>query len=176
MPRRGRFEPLDDDASLADTTRQREAPPLSADERHSFHVAIGAAVGLLTLATVVTLLPGQRVFVSNSTLDIFLNTLTGVAAAGAAALAWLRYRIEGDVPAVYESAAFLVLFATRTLIVGIAALGRPDAFGMAIDAPQQWPLYAWSLARLASAALLLVATTASLRRIRTTPIPATLIA
>jgi signal transduction histidine kinase len=175
MQRRTGPETLDSNAPVARLTQQRQPPPLDAAQRRTFHVAIGAAIGLLSLVTIVALLPGERILISNSTLDIVLNTLTAVAAAGAAALAWLRYRIEDDVSAVFESAAFLVLCATRSLIVAIAAFGRPDDVGMGLDAPQQWPLYALSLARLASAVLLVMATVATLRRIRVTRIPVLLL-
>jgi signal transduction histidine kinase len=172
MQSRPGSESLDAAGRLPSPTPKGDSSPLEVAQRHSFHVAIVAAIGLLTLVTVQPLLPGDRLLINNSTLDTVLNTLTAVAAAGAAALAWLRYRIEDDASAIFESSAFLVLCMTRGLIVAIAALGRPDAFGMALDAPQQWPLYALSLARLTSALLLVLATSISLRRLRTTRVPA----
>lgn len=129
----------------------------------AFDLLLGLATALLLGLTVVALLPGVRPVVSNSTLDVVLNTLTAIAAAGAAALAWIRYRIEHDVAAIFESSAFLVLCMTRLLIVGIASIGQAEALGMSLDAPQQWPLYAWSLARLVSAVLLAVAANRALR-------------
>lgn len=175
MQGRPRSESLELDRPLAAAREQSGALPLDPGQRQAFRVAIGLTVALLTIVLVQGVVPGDRLIINNSTLDVVLNTLTAVAAAGAAALAWLRHRIEDDASAVYESAAFLVLSATRTLIVGIAAFGRPDAFGMALDAPQQWPLYAWSLARLTSALLLVLATGAILQRSRGTRIPAVLV-
>jgi signal transduction histidine kinase len=145
---------------------------LDAGARRRFDVAIAAAIGILIVITILTLLPGGRLFISNGSLDTVLNTLTSGVAAGAAALAWVRYRIERDVSAVFESSAFVVLFATRALIVTLASLGGADSLGLTIDAPQQWPLYAWSLARLVSAILLILAAAATLRQVRSVRVPA----
>jgi signal transduction histidine kinase len=156
------------------TESVRRARPIGASvlsERSMFHAAIGVAIAILAALTTVTLLPGERLSISNGYLDVGLNTLTSVVAAGAAALAWARYWIEADTSAVYECAAFLVLFATRLLIVWIAAFGQPDTIGMGIDSPQQWPLYAWSFARLISALLLGVAATTTLRNTPARPLP-----
>ena len=125
--------------------------------------AIGAELLLLIGLTVVVLWPGQRIATDNGTLDVALNTLAAIAAAGAAALAWIRYRIDREVAALYETSAFLVLCMSRAMVVGIAALGTSDELGMTLDRAQQWPIYAWSLARLVTAALLVLAAEASLR-------------
>ncbi|HEX2626998.1 MAG TPA: histidine kinase [Candidatus Limnocylindrales bacterium] len=125
--------------------------------------AIGAELLLLIGLTVVVLWPGQRIVTNNGTLDVALNTLAAIAAAGAAALAWIRYRIDREVAALYETSAFLVLCMSRAMVVGIAALGTSDELGMTLDRAQQWPLYAWSLARLVTGILLVLAAEASLR-------------
>ncbi|HJP90023.1 MAG TPA: histidine kinase [Candidatus Limnocylindrales bacterium] len=125
--------------------------------------AIGAELLLLVGLTVVVLWPGQRIATNNGTLDVALNTLAAIAAAGAAALAWIRYRIDREVAALYETSAFLVLCMSRAMVVGIAALGTSDELGMTLDRAQQWPLYAWSLARFVTGVLLVLAAEASLR-------------
>jgi signal transduction histidine kinase len=125
--------------------------------------AIRAELLLLLGLTVVVLWPGQRIVTDNGTLDVALNTLAAIAAAGAAALAWIRYRIDREVAALYETSAFLVLCMSRAMVVGIAALGNSDELGMSLDRAQQWPIYAWSLARLVTAVLLVLAAEASLR-------------
>jgi signal transduction histidine kinase len=153
----------------------RADEPLGASDRRSFDAILGGSIFVLALLTVVTLVPGARFAVANGTLDVILNTLTAVAAAGATALAWIRYRIEREVAAIYESAAFLVLCITRAVIVALAAFGSPTELGMSLDAPQQWPLYAWSIARLLSAALLVLAAASTLRRVRSVPAPTLLL-
>ena len=155
--------------------RARPAAIALLSDRGLFHVAIGIAIAILAVLTTITLLPGERLSISNGYLDVGLNTLTSVVAAGAAALAWARYWIEADTSAVYECSAFLILFATRLLIVWLASFGQPDSIGMGIDAPQQWPLYAWSFARLVSAALLGVAATTTLRTTPVKPLPVLLV-
>jgi len=157
------------DSELGSGARRDE--PIAVDARRSFDLVLGAATVMLAILTIVALVPGNRFAVSNGTLDVTLNTLTAVAAAGAAVLAWIRYRIERDIAAIYESAAFVVLCATRALIVGISAVGTQDQLGLSLDAPQQWPLYAWSLARLTSALLLVLAAATTIRRVRSQRIP-----
>lgn len=164
--------PPDASALAADRSptvaRQRDPArdtALGANEAASFDLVLALAAAILLALTVVTLLPGNRFVATNSTLDVVLNTLTAIAAAGAAALAWIRYRIDHDVAAIFEGSAFLVLCMTRLLIVGIASVGQTEALGMTLDSPQQWPLYAWSLARFVSAVLLVLAASRSVRRI-----------
>jgi signal transduction histidine kinase len=131
-------------------------PTPAAVDRAFDRLLLGITVGLGIL-TLATLSPSVRPWVSNANLDLVLNSLTAVAGAGVAALAWARYRVERDPSAVLESSAFLILGATRLLVIGIVAVGPPDEGGLSLGAPEQWPLYAWTLSRLATAVLLVLA-------------------
>lgn len=161
---------LDDEPRASASATAGDEHIAGSGRRRFDAVLIGTAAALAAL-TAAALLPGVRLVTDNGNLDIVLNTLTALAAAGAAALAWIRYRIERDAAAIYESSAFLVLCVTRSLIIGIAAFGSSEQAGMSLDHPLQWPLYGWSLARLASATLLVVAASSSLRRLRSTRLP-----
>ncbi|HJW22138.1 MAG TPA: sensor histidine kinase [Candidatus Limnocylindrales bacterium] len=172
---------LADRASVVDPGAQPEESggsradePVDAAGRRWFDAVLAGEIAILAILTLLALLPAVRLVASNGSLDVVLNTLTAVAAAGAAALAWIRFRIDRDVAAIHESSAFLMLCVTRVLIVGIAAFGNPEELGMSLDRPQQWPLYAWSLARFASAVLLVVAASSSFQRRRETRLPALL--
>jgi len=157
-----------DDHGWADiATRADHMPSLQQVRR--FDLTVGASVLVLLLATAATFLPGFHLVVLNGRLDLVLNTLTAVAAAGAAALAWIRYRIERDVSAIFESSAFLVLFTTRALLVWVSIYGFSTQIGLGVDAPAQWPIYGWTLARVLTAILLVLGASATLDRTRKAP-------
>lgn len=157
------------DADWADPAARVELPPARPDQLRRFDLTLGAITLVLTLATVATLLPGLHLVIINGRLDLVLNTLTAVAAAGAAGLAWIRYRIEREVSALFESSAFLVLFTTRALLVWISIFGLSTQIGLGVEAPEQWPIYGWTIARLGTAVLLIVAASATLNRARRAP-------
>jgi signal transduction histidine kinase len=159
------------DVDWNDSPARFDPPPTAPGELIRFDRLLAVVVVGLTLISAATLIPGQPFVIRSASLDLVLNTLTAVAAAGAAALAWIRYRVERRLSAIYESSAFLVLFATRALLIGVALVGHPDRAGLSLDAPAQWPLYGWTLARLASALLLILAAGASLQRSRRVPVP-----
>ena len=120
-------------------------------------VAVG---GLAALTLAAVWLP---VAVGTEQLDLVLNTITAIAAAGAAALAWARYRAERHQSAVYESSAFLVLFLSRAYLVVVALLVLQPALGLNVENAAQWPAYGWTAARLGSALLLVRAAMVELR-------------
>jgi signal transduction histidine kinase len=153
-----------DDPGRVDPAARSDGAYTNPLELRRFDRLLAVVVVGLTLVSAATLLPGQRLEVRSSGLDLVLNTLTALAAAGAAALAWIRYRIEREASAIYESSAFLVLFATRALLIGISIVGHPERVGLTLDSAEQWPIYGWTLARLTTASLLLLAARASLRR------------
>jgi signal transduction histidine kinase len=156
------------DRDWGDPTMRLDPVP-DAGQLRRFDLTIGAAALVLTLVTVATFLPGFHVVLLNGRLDTVLNTLTAIAAAGAAALAWIRYRIEREISAIFESSAFLVLFTTRALLVWLSIFGLSAQVGLGIDAPQQWPIYGWTLARALSAVLLVLAAGAILDRAKRAP-------
>ncbi|HEX8026125.1 MAG TPA: hypothetical protein VF484_07970, partial [Candidatus Limnocylindrales bacterium] len=147
----------------------RPDPVPSADQVRRFDLTIGATVLVLLLATAATFLPGFHLLILNGRLDLVLNTLTAVAAAGAAALAWIRYRIERDVSAIFESSAFLVLFTTRALLVWVSIYGLSAEIGLGVESPEQWPIYGWTIARVLTAILLVLGASATLDRTRKPP-------
>jgi signal transduction histidine kinase len=157
-----------EDRDWSDTTTRPDPVP-SPDQLRRFDLTLGAAALILALATVATFLPGLHFILLNGRLDLVLNTLTAIAAAGAAALAWIRFRIEREISAIFESSAFLVLFTTRALLVWISIFGLSAGIGLGLDAPQQWPIYGWTLARALSAVLLVLAAGAILDRTRRAP-------
>jgi len=102
-------------------------PATPPSELRSFDRLLAGVVIGLTALSFISLLPGPVFEIRNSSLDLVLNTLTVVAAAGAAALAWIRYRIERELSALYETSAFVVLFSTQALLIGIAIGGHHGA-------------------------------------------------
>lgn len=160
-----------EDVDWGATTARPDVPVTPPLELLRFDRLLALVVVGLTLISIATLLPGPPFEIRNANLDLVLNTLTALAAAGAAALAWIRYRIERELSAVYESSAFLVLFSTRALLIGIALGGHPERIGLGLEAPAQWPIYAWTLARLVTALLLILAAGASLERARRVSLP-----
>lgn len=157
-----------EDRDWSDPTARPDPVPDPAQLRR-FDLMLGAATLVLVLLTVATFLPGFHLVLLNGRLDTVLNTLTAIAAAGAAALAWIRYRIEREISAIFESSAFLVLFTTRALLVWISIYGLSAQVGLGIDSPEQWPIYGWTLARALSAVLLVLAAGAILGRSKRAP-------
>ncbi len=128
-----------------------------------FEVVFAAWVVVLALLSGVAIWFDWQV--TSGGLDIVINTLTALAAAGAAGLAWIRYAEFGEHHAVVEASAFVVLLATRGMLVLLAVVGLAGGLGLSLDAPQQWPLYAWSLARGLTAVLLIIAALQALERL-----------
>jgi signal transduction histidine kinase len=145
--------------------------PTAPGELRRFDRVLTGAVIAMTVFSIGTLLPGRAFEIQSTSLSLVLNTLTAVAAAGAAALAWVRYRLARQPSVIFECSAFLVLFASRALLLGAVILGSPTRSGLSLDAPQQWPIYGWTLARLVTAVLLILAASASLRGTRRLPGP-----
>ena len=155
----------------ADPAARVEVPLSNPVELRRFDILLGVVVVVLTIGSLATLLPGPRFVVRSPQLDLVLNTLTAVAAAGAAALAWIRYRIEREASAIFESSAFMVLFLTRALLIAVVLTGSPDRIGLTLDAPQQWPVYGWTIARIATGMLLIFGAYATLIRAKRLPVP-----
>jgi signal transduction histidine kinase len=164
------------DAEWADPAARAETPLSNALELRQFDILLGIVVVSLTIASLVTLLPGPRLIVRSPSLDLVLNTLTAVAAAGAAGLAWIRYRIEREASAIFESSAFMVLFVSRALLIAVTIGGHPDEIGLSLDAPAQWPIYGWTISRVLTGMLLILGAAATLvRSKRIPPVPVILL-
>jgi signal transduction histidine kinase len=155
----------------ADPAARAEVPVSNPLELRRFDLLLGGVVVILTVGSLITLLPGPRFIVRSPNLDLVLNTLTAVAGAGAAALAWIRYRIEREASAIFESSAFMVLFVTRALLIAVALSGHPERIGLTLDAAEQWPIYGWTLARVVTAILLILGAAATLTRSKRVPGP-----
>jgi signal transduction histidine kinase len=139
----------------------RSADPAPAHDVRPFDAIFAAAILVLMVVSIASI--GGAFAFRNAALDLAINTVASVAAVGAAALAWIRVKQVGDRPALFESSAFLVLLATRLLLVAVAILGVAGPLGFSVDAPQQWPIYAFTLARALMAILLVLAAVETLR-------------
>jgi signal transduction histidine kinase len=145
-------------------------------ELHRFDVLLLGLVIALTASTVVSAWVRIELWVTG--LDPVLNTVTALAAAAASALAWVRYRAESQLSAAYESSAFLMLFATRGLLVLLALASLLSPLGLTTGSAEQWPIYGWTIARLGTAVLLLRAASIDLkpeRRVSASEGPAVLL-
>lgn len=129
----------------------------------------GRAFDLVFIGSVVLLTAGSALAIRfdltlvSGDLDLAINTIAALAGAGAAGLAWTRFSEFGERPAALEASAFLVVLATRGVLVVLAVAGLAMPLGLSLDAPQQWPLYAWSLARALTAILLILGALQALR-------------
>jgi signal transduction histidine kinase len=150
---------------------EADTPPTPPLELRRFDRLLAGVVLGLTALSFISVLPGPVFEIRSSSLDLVLNTLTVVAATGAAALAWIRYRIEHELSALYETSAFVVLFSTQALLIGIAIGGHPERIGLDISMPAQWPIYAWTLAKFVTGLLLILAAGANLHRSRRVRFP-----
>lgn len=134
---------------------------LPAHDARRFDAILAGSILVLMIVSILAI--GGAFAFRNAALDLAINTVASVAAVGAAALGWIRVRQVGDRPAVFETSAFLVLLTTRVLLVAVAVLGIAAPLGFSADQPQQWPMYAFTLARALMAILLVLAAVETLR-------------
>lgn len=127
---------------------------------------VGTALAL-TLFTLVTLvLPAVHFAVRAPGIDLLVNHTAALISAVAAWLAWLRYRVSGDWPALFQASAFVVLAASNLIQVAAGVGIGASALHMTLEDPGQAPVYIWSLARVLAGFLLLYA---ALRQLRPAP-------
>jgi signal transduction histidine kinase len=130
-----------------------------------FQLFLIALSPLLALGTVfVVFFPGFYVAVIAPDLDAVINTATTIAAGGIAAFAWIRFRQTDQPDALYQAAAFMLLFIGGAFSLLLFITHADVALGFSSSAPGQAPLYLWTLQRLMAAALLVAGATAVLRR------------
>ncbi|NJD28364.1 MAG: sensor histidine kinase [Chloroflexi bacterium] len=158
-------------AGSAATGRTRLRPGASGG---TFDLVFTGSVALLAAISSVAI--ALDLSVSSAALDVAINTIGALAGAGAAGLAWTRFSEFGERPAALEASAFLVVLASRGLLVILAILGLAGPLGLSLEAPQQWPLYAWSLARALTPILLIVAAWQALRPSGARPLSSLVIA
>ena len=126
-------------------------------------VLVGVVIALTIGMAVSVLVPGLQVRLVAPSLDLVLDTLTTGVTLSVAALGWARFRQRGEPIAPFQTAAFLVLAIVNGLAVTLVVTGLDRRAGMTLAAPSQAPLYAFTLARLFAAALLVVGGRASLK-------------
>ena len=141
------------------------APATTPRRRLELLVAI-LATGLLVATLAVAVAPQLAFAIVDRDLDLVINTVATLAAGGVSALAWARYREQGDVSSLYQAAAFLVLGTVNVIILGVVLLGLEEPFGLGLHAPGQLPLYALVGARFIAALLLVLGATAAATRFR----------
>jgi signal transduction histidine kinase len=126
--------------------------------------ALIGVVAVLVLGTIATsITPQLLVGIVSPPLDLVIHTVATVVTISVAALALVRFRQAGERGAAFEAAAFLVLAIVNLLTVLIVTTGLDRPAGMAIESPDEAPLYAIVCARTFAAALLVLGGIASLR-------------
>jgi signal transduction histidine kinase len=127
---------------------------------------VAVSIVLTVVSAIVLLLPGFDYLVVAPDADLIIDTAAVVLAAAVAGSAWIRYTQTGETDSLFQSAAFLTLFAGGALRTGLLLTGH-DLYGpFERDAPGQAPLYIWTLQRLVGAVLLLLGGVSGLRRWR----------
>jgi signal transduction histidine kinase len=131
----------------------------------SFDLVFGIVVGLVTVLSVALLLaPGPATVIVAPGLDVAVNMAATIVAVCLAGIAWARYREGDQAPALFRASAFLALAVTNSIILVLVLLGIDREFGLSIEAPGQAPAYTWTLARGATAVLLLLSALAARQR------------
>ena len=133
---------------------------------------IGAVIVLAIGTTASVVVPSARVHIVAPSLDLVLDTLATVVTLAVALLGWVRFRERGEPMALFQAAAFLVLAIANALNVVLIVTGLEERAGLALMAPGQAPLYAFTFARLFAAALLVLGGIASIHRWRVEHAPA----
>ena len=111
----------------------------------------------------VWLIPGVPVEFDARSLDIAINAGAIVVGAAVAILAWSRWRASLEPVWIHESAAFVALTLTNSLMIGVVVAGREATFGLSAESPGAAPIYIWTLTRLVAAGLLVLGAFRSLR-------------
>lgn len=138
------------------------------------HALVTVAV-LLSIAALPSLvMPDLQVRVTSPSADLVLDALTAIVSFAIAALSRVRYEERREPVALFQAAAFLVLFFANGLAVALVALGLDARGGMSLAAPTQAPLYVYTLAHLLAGGLLVAGGLGSLRR-RPSPSPTALL-
>lgn len=144
---------------------RRLAPVTAKPVGTLFNVFLAVLSPLLALLTVlVVYVPGFYLAVEAPELDAVLNTATTVAAGAIAVLAWFRFREADQRDALYQAAAFLLLFAGGVLNLVLFLTHMDGPLGFASAAPGQAPLYIWTIERVLAALLLVLGALAVLKR------------
>lgn len=127
---------------------------------------VAVIVVLVTATAAAVVVPGVHVRFVAPSLDLVLDTITSGVTLAVAALAWVRFRQNGEPMALFQVAAFLGLALANILNVGLQVSGLDAPAGMALAEPGQAPLYVQTFARLLAGGLLVLGGLGSLRRWR----------
>jgi len=111
-------------------------------------------LGVVTLALLFE--PGLRFVVVAPGLDLVINTVATLAAAGVSALALTRFQELGRVSSALQAAAFAVLAGSGLLFLLAVLFGVDGGVGLNLARPTQAPIYIWTVARLMAGVLLLL--------------------
>lgn len=136
--------------------RARVTPAPGARDRFGWLLLL-IFVALVALTGVVYLWPGISYAVDAPELDGILNTTAVVIAGSVAIRTWVRYHETGEIDALLQSSAFLILFFDGLLRIVLSLMDSPLYAGYAAAMPGQGPLYGWTIRRLFAGGLLLAA-------------------
>jgi signal transduction histidine kinase len=127
-------------------------------------VALLATVLLLGGASLVTTLaPALGTAIVHHELDVVLQTASALAAGAVGALAWARWREAGEIAALYQASAFLILAVLNAVTLAFALSPLALTLQMTPSDPGQLPVYILVGRRLAAGALLALGAIAALR-------------
>jgi signal transduction histidine kinase len=126
--------------------------------------ATAALLGLVTLAFASA--SPLRFAVFAPELDIAAHTLGTLVCAAVAALSYGRYRQDGSGENLLQASAFVVFAVANLGNTAVILLDLDQELGLNIGNPGQFPLYAWGVAQLITAALLAVSGVGAMARVR----------
>jgi signal transduction histidine kinase len=120
-------------------------------------VLLAAATGLVVAA------PNIALVVTDTQLDLVINTAAVLAAIAVSALAFARFREVGQTEALYQSSAFLVLAVLNALVLAAILTNLEDEVHMSLANAGQLPIYVLMTGRLVASILLLLSALAAAR-------------
>lgn len=127
-----------------------------ADRRTEAALAL-VPLALAALTFVILANPSVDLVIRNERLALAIDVVAISVAIAVTALGWVRYRDGGDQVALWRGSALLVLGAMNMLTALPAIVGVERGFGLSLDDPGQFPLWATILAREVAAVLFVTA-------------------
>jgi signal transduction histidine kinase len=132
------------------------------DRTERFDVVLIATVLVLAGVTAAMLLfPSLRLRIVAPSLDLVLDSVAFVVTISIVALAWVRYRERREPFALFQCAAFLALAIANGRAI-IETIGPDVQSPLSTDEPGQAQLYVFTIARMLTAAFLVVGGVAAL--------------
>jgi len=124
-------------------------------DQRTVTVATTTAIVLVVLTLAFAAATPLRFAVFSPELDLVSHTVGTLVCAAVAALSYARFRQEGGVEGAFQASAFVVLVAANLANLLVVTLDVDGRLGLGLGEPGQVPLYAWAVARLLSAVLLM---------------------